>query len=130
LPKTGVYSGRTEFLDRKPISFKLSANGKTLERLTISSTMECKVRGFIVGEFRLKDFSFKGVSVGRDDDGAAFVVNAKIKLKDGGAVFINVKGSFDPPDRATGRLEARVELPDGVTCKNWLGAVRWSARNK
>ena len=128
MPRTGAYEGKTGFGDRKPISFKLQSNGLVVSDFTFSLDLDCYQGGRYAGEFRLRDISIEKMEVGRDDDGAAFAANLKVKFKDGGYMTIGLLAGFSPPDRAAGKLKVRIELPNNITCKHWLGTVKWSAR--
>lgn len=126
-PALGLYSGRTEFPDSKPISFTVLPGLARLKNLAVSSTLDCTRRGFTAGELRFRKLVFKRVSL---QSQRTFAVNAKLRFKGGGSATITVKGALKPPMRATGTLNARASLPGGVRCKNFFGTVSWTARHR
>lgn len=126
--KTGRYRGRTEFGDGKRISFKMTRNGRRIRRFTLSQNLDCFRRRALVGEFRLKRVWLEPIRVQKKSTGGAFSKRVRVRLPGGGHLTINVSGALTPPDRARGRLKAKVALPRGITCRNFLfGAVSWKA---
>lgn len=127
--KTGKYSGRTEFLDRKPINFKLSVDGRSVKRLTVSTSLDCRSGGFPTGELRLEKLVFKPIPVGKGRDGGAFSRTAKIRFVGGGNLTVFVEGTFLAPEGAKGKLRSKATIPGIGTCTHFMGTLRWSAHH-
>jgi hypothetical protein len=126
--KTGRYQGRTEFGDGKPISFKMTRNGRRIKRFTLSENLDCERGRILVGEFRLKRVWLEPMRVRKTSTGGAFSKRVRVRFRDGGHLTINVSGTLTPPDGARGRLKAKVTLPGNIRCTNFpFGDVSWRA---
>ena len=129
--KPGRFRGRTEFSDGKRIHFKLTRNGKRIQRFTLSQDLDCFRRRALVGEFRLVRVWIEPMRVRKTRRGGAFSKRVVVRFPDGARLTIRVRGTLTPTDRARGSLKARVRAPGGVTCRNFLfGAVTWKARQR
>jgi hypothetical protein len=122
VPLAGRYSGRTEWPDSAPVSFRLAPGARRVDHLKVRLELTCPG-----GELESR-LEFRPLRVAAD---GAFAVSDRLRFRGGGRLSFAIEGELVPPDRATGTLTGRARLPGIGRCKNFLGTtVRWTARRR
>lgn len=126
LPRTGRYSGRTEEPDRMPVSFTLASDGRTVQRFTFSSDLDCTRGGTPIGEVRLRN-AVLGDPIAVRKTGT-FATTVRASGRDGSRLTVTASGTLQARGKAKGRLSVVLTIPRVGTCKDFFGTRPWTAR--